>query len=174
MPGPAWRARNRMTLKIKVSYEPGITLVRLGGPIDEHMGEALEDLRSQVKTPRVIFDTEQVSLINSIGAARWMAHMREYAGVEVSFIKCPAAFTSLCLMMPDLVGEGRIESLYAHYYCPSCDDELKDQLIHRAEISVDRATGRATFPTRSCPSCKTAMNVDPDDEDFQDLLQDAS
>ena len=154
-----------MALKYKVSYEPNLTIVRLNGPIDEHVSDALEDLRPQVKTPKLIFDCEHLSFINSIGAANWMALMREYSTIELCFVKCPTVFTNLCLILPDLTGGGRIDSLFVHYFCPGCEEELDNQLVHRAEIV------KSGFPPRSCPKCQTAMAVDPEDEDFGELLR---
>lgn len=153
-----------MALKCKVAYEPNLTVIRLTGPIDEHVSEILADLRPQVKTPHVIFDCEHITFINSIGAANWIAHIRGYGDHELNFIKCPAVFTSLCLMMPDLTGDGQLDSLYVRYYCPACEEELNDQLIGRNDIQRD------DFPARTCPRCQAAMAVDPEDEDFRDLL----
>ena len=154
-----------MALKFKVAYAPNHTLVRLTGPIDEHVLSALDDLKPQLRSNRVIFDCEGISFINSIGAANWIAYLGDCAGFDVSFIKCPPAFTNLCLILPDIKGSGRIDSVFVHYYCPGCEEELDAQLVNRVELT---ASG---FPPRQCPQCRSPMALDPEDEDFGDLMR---
>lgn len=150
-------------LKSKVTYESQLTTVKLVGPIDEHVADVLDDLKAQVRTPRVRFDCEGVSLINSIGAASWMAYLRDFQNLEVTFVRCSTAFTSLCLIMPDLIGTGTVESLYMTYYCATCDQEAA-ALLERDKVKTEG------IPLLKCDTCKQVMAIDPDDADFAQVV----
>lgn len=150
-------------LKYKTTFEPQLTTVKLSGPIDEHVGEVLEDLRPQVRTPHVTFDCEDVTIINSIGAATWMAHLRAFQEMDVKFIRCSTAFTSLCLIMPDLIGSGAVESLFVTYYCKPCDHQLSI-LAERSQLLT------SGYPEHDCSTCKAPMIVDPENADFIDVI----
>jgi hypothetical protein len=159
-----------VALKYKVSYEPDQTTVRLSGPIDEHIGSVMEEIRSQVKGRRLVIDCDGVGLINSIGVSVWLAHIGAYTGYDLKFVRCPYTFTSLCLIIPSLPGTGSVESLYVRYLCAKCED--RDHRLVLADRTPTLAAGR--FTEVPCPKCKRVMTPEPDDADLIEVFRGAA
>ena len=155
-----------MPLTYKMTFADGITTAALDGMIDERAGEVLREIRTQVKTPAMVFDCDGVTFINSIGVSVWIAHIKAFSGLQLRFVNATYPFASHCLIIPDLAGGGRIDSLYVRYYCEHCDTgEYQLSLALRDDIAKQ---GR--FRVLPCMRCRRPLGPDPDDGDFLALL----
>ncbi len=153
-------------MKYKIAYQPDVTLVYFSGNIDEHIGPVLAEISNQVKTPRLVFDLEFLGQINSIGVATWLAHIRSFDGVALTYENCPSTFSSLWQMIPGLGGKGILESMYSAYCCTKCDDGTYHKtLVHRAECRELEG-----FPPYPCPLCTTPMYPEESDRELLNIF----
>lgn len=151
-------------MKYKIAVQPDVTQVYFSGNIDEHIGPVLAEVRSQVKSPRVVFDFEFLSQVNSIGVATWLAHIKAFDDVQLTYENCPSTFSNLWQMIPGLGGKGVLESLYAGYCCQKCDDgKYHKTLVRRADcVKLEN------WPPHPCPLCTSPMF--PEESDRELLL----
>jgi hypothetical protein len=150
-----------------MTFAEGATKAALEGMIDERAGEVLREIRTQTKTPLLVFDCDGVTFINSIGVSTWIAHIKAFAGIDLRFVNATYPFASHCLIIPDLAGGGRIDSLYVRYYCEHCDTgDYQSSLATREEIAK-----QPRFRSLPCMRCRRPLAPDPDDGDFLALLQ---
>jgi len=78
---------------------------------------------------RVVFDLRDVRLINSIGLGIWIAFLREIQDdVAYEFAHCSVAFCTQASCAPTVLGRGRVNSFFAPYLCPACDQEIEKEM----------------------------------------------
>jgi hypothetical protein len=153
-------------VKYTIKFAADHTTVLFKGHIDERIGEAMTEIRPQVKTHGVVFDLSAVDLINSIGISTWIAHLAAFDGLDVRYLRCPHSFVTLCEMIPVLVKGRRLESFFIRYACDSCaGTDVHYGLVTRAET-----VAAGGFPAMACPRCKKPMEHDPHDDDFKSFF----
>ena len=151
-------------MRYKMTFEPELTTAHLRGHVDEHVGQALAEIRRQIRTRRAVLELSGLGILNSVGVSIWLAHIKAFDDLELGLAQCPYPFTSLALLVPELAGNGRIQSFYVRYYCDRCgDDEEQQGLVTAADAQALRA-----YPPLACRRCGTAM---VNEEADLDLLQ---
>jgi len=151
-------------MRYKMTFTPDLTTAHLRGHVDEHVGETLSEVRRQIRTRRAVLDLGGLGILNSIGVSIWLAHIKAFDDLELVLTHCPFSFTSLCLLMPELAGQGRIQSFYVRYYCDHCHDDQEQPAL----VTEDEATALGGCPPSACRRCGRPMA--PEEADL-DLLQ---
>jgi hypothetical protein len=149
-------------MKYKIAYQPDLSLVYFSGQIDEHIGPVLMEIRGQVRGSRVVFDLAYLTQVNSIGVATWLAHIKSFDDLQLSYENCPNCFSSLWLMIPGFGGKGTLDSLFAHYYCNACDDGT----YHKTVVKKVDCVQLGDFPPLPCPVCRGAMKPEMSDQEL--------
>ena len=96
--------------------------------------------------PRVVFDLAEVKRLNSVGAVRWAELVASLRGRELVFRRCSLEFTGHAAMTTGLLGDGRVESLYAPYACERCGHTELRQL----EVAGLASGGAVRPPVLAC------------------------
>ena len=146
-------------LKIKIENKGEEVLIQFAGPIDED--SSFEDI-SKLSSQKIVFDFENVSLINSCGIREWINFIEALdSGISFSYINCRQIIIEQINMVKGFIREGsRVDTFYAPYYCETCDDEYKIHLNHN-DIVDSKA------PKVSCPKCsKEDIEFDAIEEQF--------
>lgn len=135
-------------LKIATNIEEGILVVTFSGLIDED--SSFLDLESKIGD-KVIFDFDDVSLINSCGIREWVRFLDSLdKSVSLVYRNCRQIIIEQVNMVHGFIREGSIiESFYAPYYCEECDKEFKMHLKYD-DITDQKA------PDLKCPSCQSS------------------
>jgi len=131
-----------------VTYEDGLIRVYLEGEFVEHTD--FSRLIPLLKG-RVDFDAARVLYINSSGCRRWCSFLAELRDVtELTFSRCSIPFTIQAAMVPEFLGQGRIQSFHAPYRCEQCNRDTM-RLIQTAALIVE--DGERVVPRFRCADC---------------------
>lgn len=77
----------------------------------------------------VVFDLRHLSLIASVGVGVWVAFLRRLpSDVTFELVNCPVSFCVQASYIPGMLGQGRVSSFYAPYYCTGCNSEVECKL----------------------------------------------
>lgn len=141
-------------LKIEIYMDDHSALYRFKGDVDE----TFEYKRIPVASRQTIrFDLEGIASINSCGVREWSNLMKQFSsGVELVLEKCSVAIVDQFNIVPQTMGRAFIQSFFAPYYCPSCDEEtsvLLDTEKHRESLAKKQAP-------EVCHHCGTALEFD--------------
>ncbi len=151
-------------LNIKTSHEDDNLVVTFSGLIDED--SSFESIENKLNG-NVIFDFEEVSLINSCGIREWVTFLESVdKGTILTYRNCRQIIIEQVNMVHGFIRDGaRIESFYAPYYCEECDQE------HKVHLNVaDVKDGKA--PEIKCPKCKTAdLEFDAIEEQYFQFIK---
>ena len=116
---------------------------------------------------RVVFDTAQVTYMNSLGVRAWCEFLRQARIQGYEFHACSVPFILQASMVRDVVGRGTVTSFFAPFHCISCDHQ-EERLLQSAAIL---ASGLEP-PVFKCPSCGGALEFDDLPERYFAFLQD--
>jgi hypothetical protein len=116
---------------------------------------------------RVVFDTAQVTYMNSLGVRAWCEFLRGARIQGYEFHACSVPFILQASMVRDVIGRGTVTSFFAPYHCISCDHQ-EERLLQSAAIL---AAGLEP-PVFKCPSCGGALEFDDLPERYFAFLQD--
>ncbi|PIK13789.1 hypothetical protein [Halobacteriovorax sp. JY17] len=132
-------------LKITTNQVEDTLVVIFSGLIDEDSN--FSSLEDKIKG-QVVFDFEEVSLINSCGIREWVNFLESVdKSAKLTYRNCRQIIVEQVNMVHGFIREGAtIESFYAPYYCESCDKEFKIHL----KVS-DIVNSKA--PSANCPDC---------------------
>lgn len=104
---------------------------------------------------RVVFDTAQVTYMNSLGVRAWCEFLRRARIQGYEFHACSVPFILQASMVPDVIGRGTVTSFFAPFHCIGCDHE-EERLLQSAAILASALTP----PVFKCPSCGGALEFD--------------
>jgi len=139
-----WRLEQRETLQW-VTFHRNLT--------DQVSFEGL----AQQLAGRVVFDLQDVRLINSIGLQTWLRFLREIPDdVTYHFVHCSVAFCTQASCAPTVLGRGSVDSFFAPYLCPACDQEIEKELEADAFTGVDAPEP----PKFTCAGCGADLLFD--------------
>jgi len=97
-----------------------------------------------------IFNFKDLTGINSCGIRNWVNFMKELKDREVSYEECPPALVRQMNMVPSVVGNAKVLSVYVPYVCDACDHEaeilVKAEKFSGATVNVEDVV--------ECDSCK--------------------
>ena len=116
---------------------------------------------------RVVFDTAQVTYMNSLGVRAWCEFLRQARIQGYEFHACSVPFILQASMVRDVIGRGTVTSFFAPFHCIGCDHQ-EERLIQTAAI-LAADLEPATF---QCPRCSGALEFDDLPERYFAFLQD--
>ncbi|MBA3818277.1 MAG: PilZ domain-containing protein [Deltaproteobacteria bacterium] len=116
---------------------------------------------------RVVFDTAQVTYMNSLGVRAWCEFLRQARIQGYEFHACSVPFILQASMVRDVVGRGTVTSFFAPFHCIGCDHQ-EERLLQSAAIL---ASGLEP-PVFKCPSCGGALEFDDLPERYFAFLED--
>jgi DNA-binding response OmpR family regulator len=116
---------------------------------------------------RVVFDTAQVTYMNSLGVRAWCEFLRQARIQGYEFHACSVPFILQASMVRDVVGRGSVTSFFAPFHCITCDHQ-EERLLQSAAIL---AAGLQP-PVFKCPNCGGALEFDDLPERYFAFLQD--
>jgi hypothetical protein len=116
---------------------------------------------------RVVFDTTQVTYMNSLGVRAWCEFLRQARIQGYEFHACSVPFILQASMVRDVVGRGSVTSFFAPFHCIGCDYQ-EERLLQSAAILASNLEP----PTFKCPSCGGALEFDDLPERYFAFLED--
>ena len=116
---------------------------------------------------RVVFDTAQVTYMNSLGVRAWCEFLRQARIQGYEFHACSVPFILQASMVKDVVGRGTVTSFFAPFHCISCDHQ-EERLLQSAAILA----ANLEPPVFKCPSCNGALEFDDLPERYFAFLAD--
>ncbi|MEZ4742278.1 MAG: hypothetical protein R3B45_07510 [Bdellovibrionota bacterium] len=150
-------------LKISITTEPKKTVLIFSGNVDEHFKQ--EDV-PRVESETIIFDLSEVENFNSCGIREWIYLIKDYSNLgKLIFRNCSVTMIDQVNMVPDSIGNAKIESFYAPYYCESesCCGET-NRLIQISEHIETLKEKKA--PEFNCESCGKPLEFDALEESY--------
>jgi DNA-binding response OmpR family regulator len=117
---------------------------------------------------RVVFDTAQVTYMNSLGVRAWCEFLREARIQGYEFHACSVPFILQASMVRDVIGRGMVTSFFAPFHCIGCDHQ-EERLLQTAAILA----ANLEPPIFKCPSCGGALEFDDLPERYFAFLADA-
>jgi CheY-like chemotaxis protein len=110
------------------------------GPLYRHVTAAAKSAGGG--PGKLEFDLSSVRYMNSSGVRNWITFLRRLSELEYRFVRCSVGFVSQAGMVPDVLGRGKVISLWAPYHCDKCD--LSDErLLQVAALLQPAAAGAA-------------------------------
>jgi len=116
---------------------------------------------------RVVFDTAQVTYMNSLGVRAWCEFLRQARIQGYEFHACSVPFILQASMVRDVIGRGTVTSFFAPFHCIGCDHQ-EERLLQSAAILASNLE----LPVFKCPSCGGALEFDDLPERYFAFLQD--
>lgn len=116
---------------------------------------------------RVVFDTAQVTYMNSLGVRAWCEFLRQARIQGYEFHACSVPFILQASMVRDVIGRGTVTSFFAPFHCIGCDHQ-EERLLQTAAILA----ASLEPPTFKCPRCGGALEFDDLPERYFAFLQD--
>jgi len=116
---------------------------------------------------RVVFDTAQVTYMNSLGVRAWCEFLRQARIQGYEFHACSVPFILQASMVKDVIGRGTVTSFFAPFHCINCDHQ-EERLLQSAAILA----ANLEPPVFKCPSCGGALEFDDLPERYFAFLQD--
>lgn len=140
-------------LSIKLESNGQQTRVSLAGDITEHTDFApiLEQ-----PSPELVFDLAEVRRINSCGVREWITLVNKLNTEGKRFVleRCSIPIVNQLNMIANFRGGAQVSSIFAPYFCASCNKEHLLLVAVGAELD---ARLRASPP---CPTCSAPMTFD--------------
>jgi DNA-binding response OmpR family regulator len=116
---------------------------------------------------RVVFDTAQVTYMNSLGVRAWCEFLRKARIQGYEFHACSVPFILQASMVRDVIGRGTVTSFFAPFHCIGCDHQEERLLQSAAILASDLEP-----PVFKCPSCGGALEFDDLPERYFAFLRD--
>ena len=113
---------------------------------------------------QINLDLEKMTYMNSIGVKTWIFWVTQLPP-KAPFVlkKAPLLMVNQASMvMGFLPPQGQIESFFAPYICPKCDNDLTQLLTQGKDYEPAKGGQPAVInlPKVECPKCKTEMEHD--------------
>lgn len=116
---------------------------------------------------RVVFDTAQVTYMNSLGVRAWCEFLRQARIQGYEFHACSVPFILQASMVRDVIGRGTVTSFFAPFHCIGCDHQ-EERLVQTAAVLA----ANLAPPSFKCPSCGGALEFDDLPERYFAFLTD--
>jgi CheY-like chemotaxis protein len=116
---------------------------------------------------RIVFDTAQVTYMNSLGVRAWCEFLRQARIQGYEFHACSVPFILQASMVRDVIGRGTVTSFFAPFHCIGCDHQ-EERLLQSAAILASALEP----PVFKCPSCGGALEFDDLPERYFAFLED--
>ena len=142
-----------MTTPLTCKIEPGAkgTRALLAGEITEDSDfQPLLQSGSELLT----VDLADVRRINSCGVREWINFVQQLGKRSLVLERCSVPVVAQLNMITNFVGKGRVESVFAPFFCAACDRQHLE-LVQTAGLSPQSA-----LHEMSCPTCGAQMELD--------------
>ncbi|MFK7872117.1 MAG: hypothetical protein AB8C84_02955 [Oligoflexales bacterium] len=150
---------------------PEVGKVILSGDINEDSEMALGQLKEQLPAKSCTFNFKSVSSINSCGVRAWINFLREAeSGRSVTFEECTPEVVSQINMIPNFKGQAKIHSVYAGYFCDSCENHSLQLFQDGTNLPKDM---NIDLPDVPCSNCGEVMEMEELEEEFFGWLENA-
>ncbi len=116
---------------------------------------------------RVVFDTAQVTYMNSLGVRAWCEFLRQARIQGYEFHACSMPFILQASMVKDVIGRGTVTSFFAPFHCIGCDHQ-EERLIQTAALLA----AELEPPVFQCPKCGGTLEFDDLPDRYFAFLQD--
>ena len=155
-------------LRVDKQSDGGITLLKLGGTIDEQFEG--KKIATGIKGGTLILELAEIERISSFGIREWVDFITGVSSKVQSlwFVECAPKVVDQFNMVANFGGTGHLVSFYAPYRCDYCDDDRR-RLVQVAQEWEQLKTGK--LPERVCESCGNAEYFDEDPLTFFSFLQ---
>ncbi len=150
-------------LSITITESRDEVIYKFDGDVDEHFRQA--DV-PRIAKESIVFELGDIRNFNSIGIREWIYLVRDFGDLgDLVFRQCSVTVIDQINMVPDSLGNGRIESFYAPYYCdsPKCKREV-NYLIDVEQFQV-LLQGKVA-PEFDCDRCHTTLEFDALEESY--------
>lgn len=139
------------------------SVIKISGAIDEDFST---DFVSAITSSKIVFDFEEVNLINSCGIREWIELVERIPEKEIVYRCCPRVLVEQINMVSGFLGANcYVESFYAPYYSGSADEEF-DILLKAAEVGDDLKA-----PVKMCPKTSSEMEFDDIESQYFSFLK---
>ena len=139
-------------LTVKVTSEGETSHVTLAGEITED-SDFRPVLGSAAK--RLVINLEGVQRINSTGVREWINFINALGkeSRDVTLDRCSVAIVQQLNMISNFRGQAKVTSIFAPYFCGSCDKD-RTRLLDLSQPLPDLDA------TMKCPDCGEEMEFD--------------
>ena len=143
----------------------GVTFLKVSGVIDED--NTLAGSLKKIEGGTVLMDLSEVRRINSCGVRDWVNWLNDLAdrNKRVIFLRCSPCIVNQINLVNNFVGQGKVKSFFAPYYCPRCDCEQLELL----QVEQFAGMARPTAPGvrgRDCNQATCEMAFDDIEEAY--------
>ncbi|MCE9625325.1 MAG: hypothetical protein K8R69_07745 [Deltaproteobacteria bacterium] len=153
-------------LKIDRQEEPNLTRFVLSGVIDEDAD--FKSAFNNLKSDAVVIDFGGIELINSCGVREWVQAVQKIPKtLNLIYENCAPRVIEQVNYVANFLGNGKIVSFFAPYYCAKCKKEANALL----KVEALRRSLPAKAPTEKCPTCKGAMEFDDIETEYFSFLE---
>ena len=147
-------------LEIKVDEQGSSVTYTFVGDVDENFEHSQVP---RIEKPAVIFELGGIRIFNSCGIREWIYFIRDMAEMgELIFRECSVAMIDQINLVPDSLGGGQIESLYAPYFC-ECRGEIS--MLIDTKKYLDSLINKVA-PVLQCDKCKKELEFDALEESY--------
>ncbi len=144
-------------VKSEIRKQPdGSVHAAVVGKIDEHF-DGRDILEAAAASNRVTLKLDGVRSITSLGVRALESFMRALSGREIVMEEISAAMANQFTMIPNLLGDARVQTAKLPFVCPSCGNEK----LH----SIPYQSGAAASHAPTC-DCGTKMEFDGYSEEY--------
>ena len=151
-----------MALLIAIDKTGDNVFVQMSGTIDEHAGDGFKSMMG-IRNGKVLLDMAQVVAINSIGVRGWLQFMRNFRLThEVVLVRCPPDVIMQINMIPEFLGQGKVESFSAPYFCADCKEGFQKEFS--TSKSFDELV--VALDKQPCGKCNADSECDEAPSDF--------
>lgn len=150
-------------LSITITESQDEVIYKFNGDVDEYFRQA--DV-PRIAKESIVFELADIRNFNSIGIREWIYLVRDFGELgDLVFRQCAVTVIDQINMVPDSLGNGRIESFYAPYYCdgPKCKREV-NYLIDVEQFQVF-LQGKVA-PEFDCDRCHNPLEFDALEESY--------
>jgi anti-anti-sigma regulatory factor len=137
-------------MSVVVTEQDGTLTVGVSGAITEasSFADVIEKARD-----RVVVDLHGVERVNSYGVREWINFIKALAekNTRVVLDQVSIPMVRQMNMIPQVRHKAEVRTVFAPYYCETCDDERAIALAPGAKDAPE---------TAPCPTCGAAMEFD--------------
>lgn len=147
-------------LSIEIEEKDKEVIYYFNGDVNENFNQSSVPL---IKKDRIVFDLKNVENFNSCGIREWIYFIRSVSELgSIYFRNCSIATVDQINMIPDSLGDAKIESFYAPYFCSEHGESI--QLINVEEHKKELYNLEA--PKFFCSSCSKELEFDALEESY--------
>ena len=151
-------------IEARVTMKGGNATVELAGDLLGTDAKPLAELAAKLAGAKAVrFDLEHLGMMNSAGVMDWAGFLEKLPCPYV-FVSCPVDFVDYANLVPQVIGEGRVETFYAPLRCSPC------KVGQTTLLEAAKLTPESDFGSMACPKCGKAMEPEVEPADYFTFL----